>query len=178
MNDYVAIICEGKAEKAILDILLESECLIFDKKDLLEEEILYRCKVKVFESQYLNRNFGERKVEIVRVHDSLTEKFVISKSYQAKISKISSFYTRPEIEMLIIIAENKYDEYKNKCISNTKPSDYCKQVLKLRDVKKYDFIKDYFKDINRLIDVLREYKRVKNDSFLCIYDLIKESMKK
>lgn len=173
MQDIVAIICEGEAEKAIIDLLLESGKLIFKKVDLLDEEVMYRCKVKIFEDQYLNRNFRGRKVRVVRVHDSVKEKFVISRIYSTKISRIDSYITRPEIEMLIIIAENKYDEYKNKYISDTKPSDYCKQVLKFRNVKKYDFVQDYFKDINLLIDTLHKYKRIKDDAYLCIYDLVK-----
>ena len=177
MNDYVAIICEGEAEKAIIELLLDADCLVFNKSDLLEEEVLYRCKAQVFESQYLNRNFGERRIHVVRVHDSRTERFVISKPYQAKISKISSYHTRPEIEMLIIIAENKYDEYKRKYVRKMKPSEYCMQFLGYRKVKKYHFIKDYFKDVKMLINALREYNRTKHDSRLCIYDLIKESMR-
>lgn len=173
MQDIVAIICEGEAEKAIIDLLLESGKLIFKKVDLLDEEVMYRCKVKIFEDQYLNRNFRGRKVRVVRVHDSVKEKFVISRIYSTKISRIDSYITRPEIEMLIIIAENKYDEYKYKYISDTKPSDYCKQVLKFRNVKKYDFVQDYFKDINLLIDTLHKYKRIKDDAYLCIYDLVK-----
>lgn len=174
MRDIVAIICEGEAEKAIIDLLLESGMLIFKKGDLLDEEVMYRCKVKVFEEQYLSRNFRGKKVRVVRVHDSIKEKFKISRVYSSKISGIESYITRPEIEMLIIIAENKYDEYKNKYISDKKPSDYCKQVLRLRDVKKYDFVQDYFRDINLLIKTLHEYKRIKGDAYLCIYDLVKE----
>lgn len=173
MQDIVAVICEGDAEKAIIDLLLDSGKLIFKKGDLLDEEVMYRCKVKVFEDQYLNRNFRGRKVRVVRVHDSIKEKFVISRIYSSKISRIDSYITRPEIEMLIIIAENKYDEYKNKYISNMKPSDYCKQVLKLKDVKKYDFVQEYFKDVNRLIETLHEYKRTKGDTYFCIDDLVK-----
>lgn len=178
MEDYIAIICEGEAEKAIMDILLESGSLIYEKADLLDEEVMFRCKAKVFESQYLNRNFRGRKVHVVRIHDSVKEKFKISKTYASKIAGIDSYITRPEIEMLIILAENKYVDYKNKYIRTMKPGDYCKQVLRFRGVKKYDFVLDYFKDVNRLIETLRKYERVKNDSYRCIYDLVKESMKK
>lgn len=40
MVKYIACICEGGAERAILDLLLDYDKLIFSRKDLIEEEIL------------------------------------------------------------------------------------------------------------------------------------------
>lgn len=53
MGKYIACICEGGAERAILDLLLDSDKLIFQRKDLIEEDVL-RCRSgKEFESRYL-----------------------------------------------------------------------------------------------------------------------------
>lgn len=35
---YKACICEGAAESAIMDVLLDNNLLIFDREDLLEEK--------------------------------------------------------------------------------------------------------------------------------------------
>lgn len=38
--------------------------------------------------------------------------------------------------------------------------DYCKEELRFADVKSAKFLKDYFKDITRLVSAIIEYKRV------------------
>ena len=48
---------------------------------------------------------------MLRVLDSRREKFKISKAYEHKIDVINVI-TAPEIEMLIILNEGKYDAYK------------------------------------------------------------------
>ena len=40
---YKACICEGSAENAIMDILLDHDLLIFDREEMLEEEVI-RCR--------------------------------------------------------------------------------------------------------------------------------------
>ena len=40
---YIACICEGGAERAILDLLLDNHKLKFEHEDLIEEEVL-RCR--------------------------------------------------------------------------------------------------------------------------------------
>ena len=42
--------------------------------------------------------------------------------------------------MLIIFNEDKYKEFKK---SGKKPSSFCKEELKMAEVKSYDFVKDY-----------------------------------
>ena len=81
--------------------------------------------------------------------------------------------TAPEIEILIITSMKKYDEY---CRSGTKkPSDYCKNVLGIKNVKSPAFIKDYFSDSSFLVDSIKEYHRVhkQKNTEASIYDLIK-----
>ncbi len=58
---------------------------------------------------------------------------------------------------MIIIAEGKYDDYKQ---SVKKPSEYCKIVLHLHDVKTYDFVSSYFSDPDILVSAIKEYKRL------------------
>ena len=53
MSKYKACICEGGAETAIMDLLLDQNKLIFSRDELLEGEILRTRKGKEFETRYL-----------------------------------------------------------------------------------------------------------------------------
>ena len=65
--------------------------------------------------------------------------------------------TAPEIEMLIILNEDKYKEFKR---SGKKPSDFCKEDLKMTSVKSYHFVKDYFSDPDILLAAIRKYHEI------------------
>ncbi len=157
LSKYIACICEGGAEQTIMEMLLDNDKLIFSYDDLLEGELL-RCRsAKKFEEQHLRKGFTD-KITVLRVLDSRREKFNLSKAYAGKIDVINVI-TAPEIEMLVIFTEGKYNEYKK---SGKKPSIYCKEDLKYNDVKSAEFLNNYFKDITRLVDAIREYKRVSN----------------
>ena len=159
VNDTIpACICEGGAEKAIIEILLENDRLVFNKSDLLDEKIIRNRSGKDFEERYLNMSFS-KKITVYRVLDSRKEKFKLREIYKDKIESVINIITAPEIEMLVIIAEEKYDDYiKQK--SKVKPSEYCIRELKMPNVKKIDFIKEYFSDVDKLIKSIKEYKRI------------------
>ncbi len=104
---YKACICEGSAENAIIDILLDYELLIFSREEMIEEEVI-RCREgKKFEEKYLRKGF-----------------------------------------------EDKYKKFKK---SGKKPSSFCKEDLKMADVKSYDFVKDYFSDPMTLVAAIKKY---------------------
>lgn len=149
---YKAVICEGAAEEAIIDILLDEHLLIFEREDLLEEKVLRCRKAKTFESRHLRKSF-DGKISVLRILDSRRENFNLSKEYKDKVDVVN-IITAPEIEMLIIHAENKYDQYKK---SSKKPSTFCKEDLKMRSVKSYKFVKEYFKDSEKLIKAIELY---------------------
>lgn len=155
LSKYVACICEGGAEETIIDLLLKDNRLIFTYDNLLDGEILHCRKAKNFEERYLRKGFSEQ-ITVLRVLDSRREKFILSKAYAPKI-KVVNVITAPEIEMLIIFGEHKYSAFKKLHI---KPSDYCKNFLGFTNVKSPDFVTEYFKDINKLILAIKEYKRV------------------
>ena len=111
MGKYVACICEGGAESAILDLLLDSHKLIFEREDLLEERVLSCRSGKEFQERYLRKGFTE-KITVYRILDSRRENFNIGKAYKPKV-EIKNIITAPEIEMLIICKEDKYEEYQN-----------------------------------------------------------------
>lgn len=43
---YKACICEGSAEEAIIDILVDNDLLIFNREEMLEERVI-RCRSAV-----------------------------------------------------------------------------------------------------------------------------------
>lgn len=168
---YKACICEGSAENAIIDILLDNDLLIFTRAEMLEEEVI-RCRDgKRFEEKYLRKGFTD-KISVIRVLDSRRENFKISKAYQYKVDVINVI-TAPEIEMLIIFNENKYKEFKK---SGEKPSDFCKKVLAMTDVKTYGFVKAYFSDPKVLLTAIKKYhetSRIRKGEYTLL-DLVKK----
>ena len=100
---YKACICEGSAEEAIIDILVDNDLLIFNREEMLEERVI-RCRsAKRFEERYLRKGFDEQ-ISVIRILDSRREEFRLSKAYEQKIDVVNVI-TAPEIEMLIIHAE-------------------------------------------------------------------------
>lgn len=170
IQGYIACICEGSAEHAIIELLLEKNKLIFDKDQLIEGEIIRSRDAKSFEKRYLNKGFLD-KITIIRVLDSRKEKFNLSKAYLGKI-EVVNIITAPEIEMLIVIKENKYKQFKS---SKIKPSEFCKAKLKMKDVKRYEFIKAYFSDVEDLLKCIYEYRRLSKlkKGELTLWDLVK-----
>lgn len=68
MEEIIACIYEGTAEKVIIEILLEANKLILKKEDLLNEELIKRIKPKQFQPKYLNQDY-EKKIKIIRIID-------------------------------------------------------------------------------------------------------------
>lgn len=171
-SSLIACICEGGAETEIMNILLDNELLIFTRDQLIDESLLPRTSVKEFERRYL-RTAYDQKIIILRIIDSRREEFKLSKAYRCQVD-IINVITAPEIEMLIISSEKKYDEY---CRSGIKkPSVFCKTVLGIKNVKATTFIKGYFIDPACLVDSIKEYHRVhrqRNDE-ASLYDLLKQ----
>lgn len=156
LSKHIACICEGTAEQVVIERLLDADKLIFTYENMLEGEVI-RCRgAKNFEKQYLRKDFND-KITILRILDSRHEKFNLSKAYAPKINNVINVITAPEIEMLIIFNENKYDDYKQ---SKRKPSEFCKINLKYKNVKGKEFLNAYFNDVDTIIFAIKEYKRV------------------
>ncbi len=155
LTKYIALICEGASENAVMDILLDNEMLVFKRNDLIEEEVIRSRDGKKFEERYLRKGF-DGKITILRILDSRNENFKISKAYADKVEVINVI-TAPEIEMLIIFNEGKYKEYKK---SGKKPSVFCKENLKMPKVKHYDFVRGYFSNADIILKSIRMYQRV------------------
>lgn len=161
----------GSAESAIIDVLVDNDLLIFTREEMLDESVI-RCRsAKKFEERYLRKGFSSQ-ISVLRILDSRREEFRLSKAYAGKVDVIN-IITAPEIEMLIIHSEGMYEKFKR---SGKKPSDFCKEDLRMRDVKSYDFVRVYFSDPDKLVAAIREYRRVANipNGEKTLMDIIKE----
>lgn len=157
VNELVALIAEGSAEQAILDVLLDNNLLIFAREELLQEKVLRTRKASAFEKQYMGMSF-DKQVVIYRVLDSKNESFKLSKANKTRISDVRNIYTRPEIEMLYIVYYGKYDEYSNKHKSKEKPSEFVKNELDLSNVKSYQTVYDFWlSKPEALVTTIRTY---------------------
>lgn len=156
LSGYIACLCEGAAEEAIIDLLLDADLLKFKREQMIEEKPLRVRDAETFERRYLRMGFKET-ITVVRILDSHRERFKLDKMYSSKVSVIN-VVTAPEIEMLIILAEDRYNDYKK---SGEKPSDFCKRELKMHsEVKSYRFVKDYFHDSTILVQAIQRYRQI------------------
>lgn len=164
---YVLFICEGTAEKVILNKLLDAGVLGISKEQIID--ITQARSAKKIEPTYFNVDY-ELPVKIVRLLDSLNERFKTSKLYEGRYSVIN-IHTRPEIEILSILKEEEYKAWKK---SNKKPSDYCLENLKLGDIKSASFLEEYW-DAESIMQAAQSYKE--KHAFtrgeLCLRDLWK-----
>ncbi len=158
------IMCEGPNELEIIRILLENHLLIFTEDDLLgltpyhARQITSNGQVKT----ELNIYTGE--VKVLLIGDGLNEKLKIPVEYKDKITSIEKYCTKPELEMLLIIAEDLVSEFE-KQKSKTKPKSFAKENIYLRK-KRYDnstaFYRDYFGDNPELlVRCIKKYKHIK-----------------
>ncbi len=168
----IACICEGGAETAIMNTLLDNSLLTFDRSQLIDESVLPRVSVNDFQKRYLRQEF-EQKIYILRVIDSRSEQFNIKEPYSCQVEKVINVITAPEIEILLIVSEGKYDDFQRSNIS--KPSDYCKNLFKHKNIKSQKFVSEYFENPDHLVGTIRRYhhlhKQKNNEASL--YDLLK-----
>ena len=157
------------------------DCLKFNRDDLIERELLdkrYRSP-KHFENDFLTKNFNGSLITVYQVLDSKSQAkaFKLSKKFQ-RLLKVVNAITSPEIEMMFIISEGHYDDFSKKYKAGKnkmKPSEYVKRVLKIKDIKRYEFVYNYFNDKTKLLKALKDYSKGKNHT---IYDLVKNECKK
>ncbi|MGB4610888.1 MAG: hypothetical protein WBH77_09750 [Saccharofermentanales bacterium] len=170
-DDIIACICEGNSESALINKLLDSDSLIFTREQLINNELLVNYSAMDFQRKHLNMVY-DKKIKIFLVFDRPTWGKIKS-PYNEQIAQQIFIITAPEIEMLMIHAENLFNEYKKQKL---KPSEFLATRWKKRipAIKSYNFIMKYYKDKD-LINAILEYKRCKKFSKneFCLADLLK-----
>ena len=157
----ILIMCEGPNELKVLNLLLDSGKLKFTRDDLLDMRPFHARQLTSPQLKPALDAYHDP-IEIYRVGDTMTDTLKIPKELIPQIQTQKKFCTKPELEMLLIIAENKVAEFE-KVKSKQKPKSFCKKNVSFNR-KKYDnstaFFEDYFQDnIDLLIYAITEYHR-------------------
>lgn len=157
-NNYIALICEGKCEKYVVEKLLDDDLLIFDRNQLLDKKVLsgeFRNANK-FSNKYLTLGY-DKKIKVLLVVDKEV-KLKIKKIFSHNIDDQICIITRPEIEMLMIMAMGQYNNYQ-KVKSKQKPSDYMKSLVG-ESVKNEKYVEKFYNQYD-LVSAIKEYHKVR-----------------
>lgn len=175
------VMCEGPNEKAVVDMLLDAGHLNFSRDDLVGLAVYHARQltapvIKTALSIYTDE------FQVYRIGDSMSDKLSVPANYQDRIRGVRKFCTKPELEMLLIIAEDKEAEFERVKAGKhkMKPKDFCKANV-VHNRKRYDnstqFYRDYFgTNIKTLMDAIAKYKQThgahkKDEEYLA--DLLK-----
>lgn len=159
----ILIMCEGSNELEIMKILLEHDCLNFTENDLLGLTPYHARQITSSAQVRTELNIYPGEVVIYRIGDKQSDKLKIPMEYKEKIVDIKKFCTKPELEMLFIIAEHLTAEYE-KVKSKVKPKDFAKNNIRCGK-RKYDnstsFYTEYFgSNPELLVQCIKEYKKI------------------
>ncbi len=158
------IMCEGPNERQIIDILLDNNLLMFSRDDLLglvpyhARQINSSGQVRATLNMYTGND-----VIILRVGDKQNEELRIPVVYKHKIQNVRKVCTKPELEVLLIIAEGMWQEY-HKVKSKMSAKEFAKAHIRLGS-KRYDnstvFYREYFGNYaGKLVYCIKEYRRL------------------
>ncbi|MBR5677050.1 MAG: hypothetical protein IKX20_02815 [Paludibacteraceae bacterium] len=174
------ILCEGSNELTLINILLENNALIFSEDDLIGLTAYHARQIKTNAQVRLALNlYNGNDVTVMRVGDKQTDRLIIPTDFKEKICEVEKYCTLPELEMLLIISENLVKEYE-KVKSTVKPKAFAKEHIWCNR-KRYDnssqFYREYYgNDCGKLINAIREYKRIRGShekDELYLSDLLK-----
>ena len=118
--EKLLIMCEGPNEKEIIKILLENDLLKFTEDDLLGLTPYHARQIKSSGQVKTELNIYPGQVRILRIGDKQSDKLVIPSEYKDKILSVDKYCTKPELEMLFILAENLEQDF-GKLKSSMKP---------------------------------------------------------
>ena len=158
------IMCEGPNELEIIRMLLEHNKLVFNEDDLLNLVPYHARQIakSVAVKTALNLYHGE--VHVLRIGDKLGEELKIPKEYKGKITEIKKYCTKPELEMLLIISEQKESSFE-KVKSSMSPKTYSKENIiynRTRYNNSTAFYREYYGDrIDLLVNTIKRYKQLK-----------------
>lgn len=157
-GEYIILcICEGTAEQDIMDCLLDEQRLIFRREHLLDQNVKRERDARKIEDKYLSYRH-DKPIVILRILDSRKERFKLRKVYQERYcERVFSVFTRPEIEILVIIHHGDFGKYTTKRKSSTKPSEYCKEHYSMPNIKSKGQLIGCFPSSQALVDAICEY---------------------
>ena len=157
------IMCEGPNELALVKILLRNDMLIFTEDDLLGLTPYHARQIAKSGQVKTELNMYGGQVEIIRIGDKQSDELKIPREYKDMIVSVKKYCTKPELEILLIIAEGKYNEFQ-KVKSKISPKDFAKKEIIFHGTRYNNstkFYEDYFGDRpDMLRDSILEYCRI------------------
>lgn len=150
----IVIECEGPSEVALINKLLDCDLLIFGRKEILDMRPIHFRQPKTI-APLINILPPNEEIVFYRIGDTQKEEFDLScfplrKQYMT----VKKVCTKPEVEILIIINENLYQQY-IKVYKHFKP----KQFVKI-NVKNYVDFNNYI-ETHDLSSAITKYKKLK-----------------
>ena len=168
----ILVMCEGPNEKAVVEMLLDAGRLKFSRDDLVVLNV-YHARQLTSPIIKTNLNIYTGDFEVYRIGDTLTDKLSVPADYRGRIKGIRKFCTKPELEMLILIAEGKDAEFEKVKAGRNRidAKAFCKANV-VYNRKHYD----NSSDIDTLVGVIKRYKQThgahkKDEEYLA--DLLK-----
>lgn len=156
------MMCEGQNEREIINILLDNGCLKFTEDDLLGLIPYHARQIKTSSRVKTELNMYPGEVKVLRIGDKQSDKLDIPQDYKEKIVAIEKYCTKPEFEMLLILAEGLESEYE-KVKSEMKPKDFAKNNIfygKCRYDNSSAFYREYFScRPELLVETIRKYQQ-------------------
>ena len=172
------ILCEGTKEVCIINLLLKYNKLKFTIDDLvsLRPFNVRQLSNPTIKSELLHYN---KPVEVLRIGDKQNDKLLVPEelSHIVSTSRIKTYCTLPELEILLIINEGLFKAFQK---TKESPKTFAKRNI-IYNKKRYDqsneFLEEYFggKRINNLCKSIKKYKQLKKHmkNQLYLADLLK-----
>lgn len=159
------ILLEGNTEKAFIEVLMDKGMLKISADDMLDIRPHQKRQIDTYLLALIRQLDPEDKVRIIKIGDKMSDKLRIPKDIVDKIESQEKYCTKPEFEMLLIIAEGLVKEYE-KVKSTRKAKPFVKANItynKTRYTNSSKWIKAYFdaKSKEEIVMILKEYKRIK-----------------
>jgi len=180
------IICEGAAEQAIIDLLLDNHCLKFERQALLFEQALTPISGSLFQEKILAHDFHkdtegddnfddefedtapldiELAVHVIQ-DSSKRELKIVNHDIRHWVKTITYYVTKSEIEAIQLRSDfsnkQRYERFKKKTDGKIKPSQFMRKPqsaggLGIPEVKTYQFVYDLWAQrIDRLIIAIND----------------------
>lgn len=157
--------CEGTNEKALIELLLKHNKLIFSLDDLINLEIFHARQFVPYIISQTNSYYG--KIKVIRIGDKQTDLLRIPQELAHKIKKedIIKCRTSFELEILLIINEGLYKEFlKQK--SKISAKEFAKKYIKYNK-KYYDGTSQFWLNYHSKRNIFSRFtKKAINQSFL------------
>lgn len=174
--------CEGTCEEILLKRLLKADKLVVSSEDVVwdpERNTPYTRLRSAgdIEQTFLGVEYPGGPLLVARIVDVNPGAFSVSRPRRGDFL-LRDFITRPEIEVLALVKEGKYDAWHKDRRSGRriKPSEYCIEALGMKRIKQRPFLLDYWDDADEIVDVIVRYRgalgKRKNDE-LGLFDLLK-----